>query len=116
MNLGKKPTTHKLLDLLHLLFMELKSSDEKEKILKEDYNLEITHDMREGLNKMGGLMEPLLEIAAEQAATVAAAESEKKTFLANIRNAMKNWHLSAEDAMRGLEISPEMQKVLKPLI
>ena len=112
LNLGKKPTTHKLLNLLHLIFMDLKTSNEKEKILKEDYDLEITRDMGEEVSKMGGLMEPLLEIAAEKAA----AESEKKTLLDSIRSAMKNWHLSAEDAMRGLEISPELQKELRPLI
>lgn len=116
LNLGKNPTTHKLLNLLHLIFMDLKNSSEKEKILREDYNLEITRDMREEVSKMGGLMEPLLEIAAEQAAEKAAAESEKNTLLNNIRNAMESWGLTAEAAMKGLKISPELQKELRPLI
>ena len=59
LNLGKNSTTHKLLDLLHLIFMELKTSEEKEKILREEYDLEISEDMKEELEKMGGLMEPL---------------------------------------------------------
>ena len=66
LNLGKKPTTHKLLNLLHLIFMDLKTSNEKEKILKEDYELEITYDMGEEVSKMGGLIEPLLEIATDE--------------------------------------------------
>ena len=120
LNLGKKPTTHKLLNLLHLIFMDLKTSNEKEKILKEDYDLEITRDMGEEVSKMGGLMEPLLEIAAEKAATEAAAkaaaESEKKSKLDDIRNAMESWGLTAEAAINGLKISPELQKELRPLI
>mgnify|MGYP002623558729 FL=1 len=120
LNLGKKPTTHKLLDLLHLLFMELKTSVEKEKILKEDYNLEITHDMREGLTKMGGLMEPLLEIAAEQAAekaaTTAAAESEKKSKLDDIRNLMETLNFTVQQAMDALKIPVDKQKEYRPLI
>ena len=39
LNLGKNPTTHKLLDLLHLIFMELKSSEEKAKILRENFQI-----------------------------------------------------------------------------
>ena len=120
LNLGTKKTSHKLLDLLHLLFMDLKLSDEKEKVLHDEYDITLTRDMRKELTEMGGLMEPLLKIAAEQAAAKAAektaAETEKKTLLDNIRKAMKNWHLSATDVMNGFEISPERQKELLPLI
>ena len=120
LNLGTKKTSHKLLDLLHLLFMDLKLSDEKEKVLHDEYDITLTRDMRKELTEMGGLMEPLLKIAAEQAAAKAAektaAETEKKTLLDNIRKAMKNWHLSATDVMNGFEISPERQTELLPLI
>ena len=116
LNLGMKPTSHKLLNLLHLLFMDLKSSDEKEKILCDEYDITLTRDMRKELTDMGGLMEPLLKVATEQVAEKTAAETEKKTLLDNIRKAMKNWHLSATDVMNGFEISPERQKELLPLI
>ena len=100
--------------------MELKTSEEKEKILRDEYNIEITQDMGEELSEMGGLMEPLLEIATEQAAEKAAAkataETEIKTKLEDIRSAMKSWGLTAEDAMNGLNITPELQKKLLPLI
>ncbi len=128
LNLGKNPTTHRLLDLLHLIFMELKSSEEKQKILHDDYEIELSSDMREELEKMGGLMQPLLDIAIEQTtervteqvtAKVTAevtAETEKNTLLKNIRSAMKSWGLTAEDAMNGLNITPELQKELLPLV
>ena len=116
LNLGIKPTSHKLLNLLHLLFMDLKSSDEKEKILCDEYDITLTRDMRKELTDMGGLMEPLLKVATEQVAEKTAAETEKKTLLDNIRKAMKNWHLSATEVMNGFEISPERQKELLPLI
>ena len=116
LNLGTKKTSHKLLDLLHLLFMDLKLSDEKEKILLDDYDITLTRDMRKELTKMSGLMEPLLKVAAEQVAEKTAAETEMKTLIDTIRKAMKNWHLSATEVMNGFEISPERQKELLPLI
>ena len=108
LNLGEKSTSHKLLNLLHLLFMELKTSEEKEKILKEEYNIKISRNMKEELKKMGGLMEPLLNIAAKQAAAKAAAEateeSKKNTLIANIRSLMKKLNLTPEQAMDILEV------------
>ena len=65
---------------------------------------------------MGGLMEPLLKVATTQAAEKASAETEKKSKLEDIRNAMQSWGLTAQDAMDGLKISPELQKELLPLI
>lgn len=112
LNLGTKKTSHKLLDLLHLIFMDLKLSDEKEKILLDEYDITLTRDMRKELTEMGGLMEPLLKATAEKTA----AETEKKTLIDTIRKAMKNWHLSATEVMNGFEISPERQKELLPLI
>ena len=108
LNLGKKPTSHKLLNLLYLIFMDLKSSAEKETILHDEYHIDITRDMREELRKMGGLMEPAVEVAVD--------EAKKETLLENIRNAMESWSLTAEAAMKGLKISEEKQKELLPLI
>ena len=96
--------------------MDLRLSDEKEKILRDQYDITLTRDMRKELTQMGGLMEPLLKVAAEQAAEKTAAETEMKTLIDTIRKAMKNWHLSATDVMNGFEISPERQKELLPLI
>lgn len=113
LNLGEKSTSHKLLNLLHLLFMELKTSEEKEKILKEEYNIKISRNMKEELKKMGGLMEPLLNIAAKQAAEKAAAEateeSKKNTLIANIRSLMKKLNLTAQQAMDILEVPANEQ-------
>lgn len=112
LNLGTQKTSHRLLNLLHLLFMDLKLADEKEKILHEEYDITLTRDMKKELKKMGGLMEPLLKVAVEKAS----AETEKKSKLEDIRNAMQSWGLTAQDAMAGLKISPELQKELLPLI
>lgn len=108
LNLGKKPTSHRLLNLLYLIFMDVKSSAEKETILHDEYHIDITRDMREELRKMGGLMEPAVEVAVD--------EAKKETLLENIRNAMESWSLTAEAAMKGLKISEEKQKELVPLI
>ena len=100
--------------------MDLKLSDEKEKILHDEYDITLTRDMRKELTDMGGLMEPLLKVAAleatEKAAAKATDETEKKSKLEDIRNAMQSWSLTAQDAMKGLKISPELQKELLPLL
>ena len=116
LNLGMKPTSHKLLDLLHLLFMDLKSSDEKEKILHDEYSITLTRDMRKELTKMGGLMEPLLKIAAEQAAEKTAVETEKKSKLEDIRNLMESLNFTVQQAMNALKIPPEKQNEYRALI
>lgn len=116
LNLGKKRTSHRLLDLLHLLFMDLKSSDEKESILHDEYNIELTRDMKKELTKMGGLMEPLLEIAAERAAEKSAAEAEKKSRLEDIRSLMETLNLTVQQAMNALKIPADKQKEYLTLI
>lgn len=66
---------------------------------------------------MGGLMEPLLNIAAKQVAKQAAEkavaeateESKKNTMLANIRSVMKNLNLTAQQAMDILEVPANEQ-------
>ena len=120
LNLGMKATTHKLLDLLHLIFMDLRKSSEKEKILHDEYNITLTHDMRKELKKMGGLMEPLLKIATTQAAKEAAerasAETEKKSRLEDIRTLMEKMKWTAKQAMDTLDVPAEKQKEYLALI
>lgn len=43
-------------------------------------------------------------------------EVDKKSKLEAIRNAMQSWGLSAEEAMKGLKISPKLQREFKPLL
>ena len=116
LNLGTKKTSHKLLDLLHLLFMDLRLANEKEKILHDDYDITLTRDMRKELKKMGGLMEPLLKLAAEQAAEKTAAETEKKSKLEDIRNLMESLNFTVQQAMNALRIPPEKQNEYRTLI
>ena len=128
LNLGEKNTTHNLLNLLHLIFMDLKSSEEKEKILRDEYDLEITRNMRKEMAEMGGLIEPLLNIgikrgvekaineAKAKATAEAYKESEKNISLMNIRNLMKNLNLTLQQAMDALGIPADKQDELRPLI
>ena len=132
LNLGNTPTTHELLNLLYLLFIDLHSSIEKEKKLKKDFGVSISRDMRKELDKMGGLMQPAVNLAVkkivgqkikeavgeavEKAVEKTTKEVEKNSKLEAIRNAMQSWGLSAEEAMKGLKIPPAMQLELKPLL
>ena len=54
--------------------------------------------------------------ATEELIAEGKAEGKIETLLENIRNLMDSFHLTAEAAMAGLKISPEMQKKLSPLI
>ena len=116
LNLGKKTTSHRLLNMLHLLFMDAKKTEEKEKILHDEYKVELTRDMREEIVEMGGLMEPLLEMAAEAAAEKATAETKKATLLENIRNLMETMKWTSKQAMDALKIPADDQKEYLPLI
>lgn len=112
LNLGKKPTSHKLLNLLYLIFMDLKSSAEKETILHDEYHIDISRDMKEELRKMGGLMEPAVEIAAEKKS----AETKKKTLIESVRKMMKKLNMTAQQAMDILDVPADKQKEYLALI
>ena len=112
LNLGKKPTSHKLLNLLYLIFMDLKSSAEKETILHDEYHIDISRDMKEELRKMGGLMEPAVEIAAEKKS----AETKKKTLIESVRKMMKKLNMTAQQAMDILDVPADKQKEYITLI
>ena len=120
LNLGMKKTSHKLLDLLHLIFMDLKLSDEKEKILLDEYDITLTRDMRKELTEMGGLMEPLLKVAALEAAEKATAkatvETEKKSKLEDIRSIMKKLNMTAQEAMEILDVPADKQNEYASLV
>ena len=108
LNLGKKPTSHKLLNLLYLIFMDLKSSAEKETILHDEYHIDITRDMKEELKKMGGLMEPAIEVSND--------ETKKKTLIENVRKMMKKLNMTAQQAMDILDVPANKRKEYLALI
>ena len=108
LNLGKKPTSHKLLNLLYLIFMDLKSSAEKETILHDEYHIDITRDMKEELKKMGGLMEPAIEVSND--------ETKKKTLIESVRKMMKKLNMTAQQAMDILDVPADKQKEYLALI
>lgn len=116
LNLGKNKTSHILLNLLHLIFMDLKSSAEKEIILQNEYNLQITNNMREDMTKMGGLIEPLLNISIEKATAETVEKTKKESKIEDIRNLMDSLHLSVQQAMDALKIPPDEQSKYLPLI
>ena len=124
MNLGQNQTSHRLLNLLYLAFVDIKSSGEKENILRDEYDINLTRDMKEELKKMGGLMEPAVKFAAKRAAKEAAkkakaeatAETKKQTVLENIRSMMKKLNMTAQQAMDVLDVPSNKQQEYLALI
>ena len=132
LNLGKEQTTHELLNLLYLLFVDLHSSIEKEKKLKKIFGLSISRDMKKELDKMGGLMQPALNLAVEKAVEKAVDKAvgeaiekttkevtekvDKISKLEAIRNLMETTNWSVDKVMDALKIPPALQIELKPLL
>ena len=116
LNLGKKPTSHRLLNLLYLIFMDVKSSDEKETILHDEYHIDISRDMREELKKMGGLMEPAIEVAVERNSERVTAETKKQTLIDSVRKMMKKLNMTAQQAMDILDVPADKRKEYSTLI
>ena len=102
--LGKKKTRHRLLRLLHLIFLDKMKAAEKTKVLKDEYDLVLTPDMERELIEMGSLAEGIAERAKVE------------EILKSIRNLMKNMKLSAKQAMDVLEIPASEQEKYMALI
>ena len=64
--LGNKATKHRLLRLLHLIFLDKLKAAEKKTILKRDYDLVLTPVMEEELTKMGSLALGIAERAKNE--------------------------------------------------
>ena len=100
-------------DLIHDFFCE-NPADMRHRQLAE--RVEFMKNNKHGVRKMCKIIEDLFAEELAEGKKKAAIESEKKTLLNTVRNAMASWGLTAEVAMNGLKISPELQKELKPLI
>ena len=132
LNLGEGEMSDELLKLLHLLFLDMLKSEQKEVILQEEYGITLTRDMRKELKAMSGLMQPAVDMAARKAAAKAAEEARaialeegkdvgikegtEKTRLSSIRNLMKNMKWTAQQAMEALGIPTDEQPKYAALI
>ena len=131
LNLGEGEMSHDLLKMLHLIFLDLLKTEQKEAILLDDYGIKLTRDMREEIDRMGGLMQPAVDMAVKKivnetvqkavSQAVAEKEAEKETEketdrLDSIRKIMKNMSVSAKKAMDVLEIPQEEQPKYAALI
>ena len=66
LNLGEGEMSHDLLKMLHLIFLDLLKTEQKEAILLNDYGIKLTRDMREEIDRMGGLMQPAVDLAVKK--------------------------------------------------
>ena len=100
-------------DLIHEFFcanpaeMRHKQLADRVKFLKKNKN---------EVNSMSSIIAEFFKDEIAEAAQKAAVESKEKNLIENIRNAMQSWGLSAETAMNGLKVPPDIQKKIRPLI
>jgi len=130
--LGKKTTRHRLLRLLHLIFLDRLKTAEKSVILKRDYDMVLTPTMEEELSKMGSLALGIAERAAaegerrgerrgrqegiQEGRQEGRREGRWEGLLQSVRNLIKNTDMTVEAAMDALGISTdERQKVIAAL-
>ena len=104
-------------DLIHDLFCE-NPQEMRHKQLANRVSF-----LKENKGDVGKMSSIIAEIfkdeiaeAAQKAAEKAEAEGKEKTLIENIRNAMQSWGMSAETAMNGLKVPPDIQKKIRPLI
>ena len=116
LNLGEGEMSDELLKLLHLLFLDMLKSEQKEVILQEEYGIKLTRDMRKELKAMSGLMQPAVDIATKKAAAVALKEGKETERLSSIRNLMDTMKWSAQQAMDALKIPVDEQPKYAALI
>ena len=116
LNLGYGTMSHDLLKMLHLIFLDLLKTEQKEAILLNDYGITLTRDMRKEIENMSGLMEPAIKFAAMKAAEEAAEETKESERLSSIRNIMETLHLTAQQAMDALKIPVDEQPKYAALI
>ena len=98
--LGKQKTRHRLLRLLHLIFLDKMKATEKTKKLKDEYDLVLTEDMEKELTEMGSLAEGIAERAKEEGRN----EGIDLTIVKSIRNLMETVGWTAQQAMDALKI------------
>lgn len=72
--------------------------------------------MREEMKRMGGLMQPAVDMAVRKVVSQAVAEKEEKDMLTSIRNLMKNMKWTAQQAMEALGIPNDEQSNYAALI
>ena len=124
LNLGYGTMSHDLLKMLHLIFLDLLKTEQKEAILLDDYGIKLTRDMREEIDRMGGLMQPAVDMAVKKivnetvkkAVTETETNARKDERLSSIRNLMKNMKWTAQQAMEAIGIPQEEQPKYAALI
>ena len=112
LNLGYGTMSHDLLKMLHLIFLDMLETEQKEAILLNDYGITLTRDMRREVEDMGGLMEPAIKFATMKVAE----ETKESERLSSIRNIMETLHLTAQQAMDALKIPADEQSKYSALI
>ena len=116
LNLGDGEMSDDLLRLLHLLFLDMLKSEQKEVILQKEYGITLTRDMREELKAMSGLMQPAVDMALKKGKDVGIKEGTEKTMISSIRNLMDTMKWSAQQAMDALKIPVDEQPKYAALI
>ncbi|MBR2214482.1 MAG: nuclease [Selenomonadaceae bacterium] len=110
--LGKKHTKHRLLNLLHLIFLDKLKAADKRKILKTDYGMTLTPEMEEELNTMSSLALGIADRARMEGERKGVRQGRFSAMLQNVKALMENMNISSTKAMDFLSLAPADRKLV----
>lgn len=121
-NLGpeSKQVDRSLLKLLTVLFASQRTLEEKKYIISNEFDIKMNGNMAQEVDEMCNLSDGVYEAGKaagmEAGMTAGEAKGVAKKQLEDIKAIMNNLKYSAQDAMMVLNIAPEEQKKLLPLL
>ena len=97
-----------VIKMLSVLLSRNLDAQERMNILEKDFNIAMTEEVKQEVDEMCNLSKGVREDGR--------AEGELKERLKNVNALMKNFRVSAQEAMQILEVPSEEQQKLLPLL
>lgn len=105
-HIGEDENPAKLLRFLRLVFFSRLSEEMIERKLEQDFGVKTDEDARKGLTNMCNLSEGI----KEEGRAEGRAEGEARTWVASVRNIMKNMKLTAQQAVEAVAVPAQFRK------
>ena len=102
--------------LLSKLFSQNMSKTEKKTMLSEEFGIEVTEKISREVAAVCNLSEGIYKRGKAEGRSEGLAEGRLTTLCNDVKNAMKAFHVSMEEAMNGLEVPQEDRALLVKML